>query len=406
MIYLKLAWRNIWRNRRRTLITVASVFFAVILSIIMRGLVEGVYSNMVKNIAAFSTGYMQVHKKGYWDERNIDNTFAGNQKLISQIDSVTNVTAVVPRIETFALASTGINTAGVMLLGIDPAKENEVTELKEKVTGGEYPGKDDEAVMIGSGLAKKLKLEAGDTLVLLSQGFHAASANGMYPVKAIIKLGSPELDKSIVYLPLKACQQLLSLDDQLTSLALFISSAYAMPDAKHDLKKILDNDRYELMDWKEMMPELDQMIEADSGGNKIMLFILYLVISFGIFSTILMMLAERKHEFGIMVAIGMKRHQLAFIVLAETLIISFIGVLLGSLAGWPLLEYFSRHPYHLQGEMKTIYESYGFEAIIPFSRDASVFINQAKVVLIIALIVAIYPMISIIRLSLMKALRS
>jgi len=406
MIYLKLAWRNIWRNKRRTLITVASVFFAVILSIIMRGLVEGVYSNMVKNIAAFSTGYIQVHKKGYWEEKNIDNSFAGDPGLFNKVNSVDNVKAIVPRIETFALASTGNNTAGVILLGIDPSKENQINELKQKVISGEYPNADDEAVMIGSGLAKKLKLSSGDTIVLLSQGFHAASANGMYPVKAILKLGSPELDKTVVYLPLKACQQLLSLDNQLTSLALFISSSYDMNNVKNGLKNIIDRDKYELMDWKEMMPELDQMIEADSGGNKIMLFVLYLVISFGIFSTILMMLAERRHEFGIMIAIGMKKHQLAWIVLIETLIISFIGVLLGSLVGWPMLDYFSRHPYQLQGEMKSIYESYGFEAIIPFSRDASVFINQAKVVLVIAIIVATYPVISIIRLSLMKALRS
>jgi len=160
------------------------------------------------------------------------------------------------------------------------------------------------------------------------------------------------------------------------------------------------------MDWKELMPELDQMIEADSGGHKITMAILYVVISFGVFSTVLMMMAERRREFGIMMAIGMKKHQLAGIVFSETILLLIMGITIGTLGAWPILEYFYFHPVLLKGELGAIYESYGFEPIIPVSKSPVVFLSQVRAVFIIGLIVLIYPMISIARFRLMKAMRS
>jgi len=240
MTFLKLAWRNIWRNKRRTLITVASIFFAVSLTTIMRSLLEGVYSNMVKNIAAFSTGYIQVHKKGYWEEKNIDNIMQMNQQLKKVLESNKNITATMPRIETFAFATTGEQSAGVMLMGIEPESENSVTHLADRIISGAYLDSNDDGVIIGSSLARRLQLEAGDTIILMTQGYHAASANYMGVVKGVLKLGSPVLDKVMVYMPLKAAQQLLSLEDQLTGISIMISSTSEMEKVKRELKETVD----------------------------------------------------------------------------------------------------------------------------------------------------------------------
>lgn len=406
MIYLRMAWRNIWRNARRTWITVASIFFAVILATLMFSLLEGVYVNMIRNVVSFSTGYLQVHEKGYWEDKSIEHVFTADSASARLIENTDGITAMVPRIESFALASTGNQTSGAMVLGIDPEKENAVTGLKTKLSEGNYLSNNSRGAMIGSGLARKLRLSVGDTLILLSQGYHAGSANGLFRVDGILKMNSPDLDKVMVYLSLPRASELFGLENQYSSWALMIRDDENMEAVKLALQQRIDTTRFEVMDWKGMMPELDQMIEADSTGHRITIYILYMVISFGIFSTILMMLAERKHEFGIMLAIGMKKHQLAFIVFLETIIIGFLGVLVGTAGALPVIHYLSKNPIRLQGDLKVAYESYGFEPIMPVSTAPEVFITQSKVVLIITMLVAIYPIIQLLRMRLMTALRS
>jgi ABC-type lipoprotein release transport system permease subunit len=406
MTYLKLAWRNIWRNKRRTIITISAVLFAVLLCTLMRSLLEGVYTHMVDNVAGFSTGYLQVHKKGYWQEKNIDNSMSFHDSLLNTITNTDDVTAVVPRIETFALASTGSLTTGVILTGTDPLRENTITRLQSKLVEGAMLEANDRSVLIAAGLAQKLKLKVNDTLVLMTQGYHAASANGLYPVKGIVKIGSPELNKAMVYLPLAEAQNLLSLDEHISGISIMIRNSNQLSRVKQSLHVQLDTTAYEVMDWKEMLPELDQMIEADGSGHRIMLAVLYVMISFGVFSTVLMMLAERKHEFGIMIAIGMQKHKVLKIVIAETLLLLVLGISLGTLAAWPVLQYFYVHPIQLSGELKTVYENYGFEAIIPVSRDFIVFWSQVKAVAVIGLFVLIYPVIHLSRFKLMQAIRN
>lgn len=406
MIYLLMAWRNIWRNRRRTWITIASIFFAVILSTLMWAILEGVYTNMVRNVVAFSTGYLQVHAKGYQENRNLDYVFKAEPSLVQRIRTTEGVSHIAPRIEQFVFASSGSQTSGALLMGVDPALENSITSLASKVAQGTYLQQDDKGIMIGAGLAKKLRLGIGDTIVVISQGYQGAAANALFRIKAILQMGSPDLDKLVLYTSLPAMSDLLSLNGQLTAWAIMIPGQDDLEPVKKKVAALLDTTSFEVLDWKEMIPELDQMIEADSSGHKITLMILYLVTSFGIFSTILMMLAERRHEFGILLAIGTKRRQLAFMIFLETLFISMIGVITGTLASFPVIYYYAKHPYQLKGELKEVYESYGFEAIIPASTELSVFLSQARIVFIITLVISLYPVFKIFRLKLMNAIRS
>ena len=129
---LKLAWLNIWRNKRRTIITTTSIFFAVLLAILVRSLTDGIYENMIHNVVSYSSGYLQIHQKGYWDEQSIDNTFEEDEQLYQNLLKNPKVTHIMPRLETFALASYANKTKGVLILGIDPFKEKEVNKLRRK----------------------------------------------------------------------------------------------------------------------------------------------------------------------------------------------------------------------------------------------------------------------------------
>lgn len=406
-MYLKLAWRNIWRNKRRTLITAASIFFAVILAIATRSAQTGSYENMIRNVVSFFTGYVQIHKTGYWEEQTLDNGFINDEELEQVLSSNKNIVEFVPRLESFALASSGENTKGTMVVGITPEKEKLVTNLDEKIVEGNYlSGNDEDAVLIAEGLAKALELGLNDTLVLMGQGYHGVTAAGKFPIRGIIRFGSPELNAGLVYLPIQKAQWMYSAENMLTSIVLMVNNPSAVEKISKELSNSLDKEEYEVMNWKEMLPELVQMIESDSAGGVIMIFVLYMVIGFGIFGTLLMMVNERMHEFGILVAIGMKNIKLSFIVLLETIMISFIGVFAGMLGAIPIVAYFYNNPIRFTGEFAKMSEQYGMEAIMPFSADPANFTDQAWAVLVMALLLALYPFYSILRLKAMEALRS
>ncbi|ARV14163.1 ABC transporter permease [Polaribacter sp. SA4-12] len=404
---LKLAWLNIWRNKRRTIITATSVFFAVLLAIVFRSLTDGVYDNMIHNVVSYSSGYLQIHQKGYWDEQSIDNTFAEDRQLYKALLDNPKVMHIMPRLQTFALASYSNKTKGVLILGIDPVKEKEVNNLHDKIVSGKYiESVNDNAVVLGEGLASQLKLKVNDTLVLLGQGYHASSAAAKFRVKGLIKLGAIELNNNVVYMPLQQSQYMHGAENRVTSVSVMLDKASNLEKLKKSLQASIDTDTYEIMSWKEMMPEMDQFIEADSTGHYIIIGILYFIISFGLFGTILMMIFERKHELGILIAIGMKKRLLALMLLLESIMISLLGCFMGVLGGILIVKWFTIHPVHFTGELKEVYEEYGIESIIYFSNHEKIFITQTLIILILATLIAFYPWYKVMKLKPVEAINS
>ena len=404
---LKLAWLNIWRNKRRTIITATSVFFAVLLAIIFRSLTDGIYDNMIHNIVSYSSGYLQIHQKGYWDEQSIDNTFEEDEKLYQGLLKNPNITHLIPRLQTFALASYSNKTKGILILGIDPAKEKSVNNLHKKIINGEYLKTIDEnAVILGEGLASQLKLKVNDTLILLGQGYHASSAAAKYKVKGLIKLGAIELNNNVVYMPLKQAQFMHGAEHRLSSISVMLDKTNNLENRKQSLQNSINTDLYEVMTWKEMMPELDQFIEADSTAHYIIVGVLYFIISFGLFGTLLMMIFERKNELGILIAIGMKKRLLAIILLLESILISLIGCFAGIITGVLVVKWFTIHPIHLTGEIKQVYEEYGIESIIYFSSQEKIFIVQTLIVLTLSILLAFYPGYKVMKLKPVEAINS
>ena len=405
MMLLKLAWLNIWRNKRRTFITMASVFFAVFLAIAFRSMADGVYENMVRGVVSYSSGYIQIHSRGYWEEQSIDNSFAEDASLERALSENPVVTQTMPRLEAFGLASLGEQTKGVMLLGVDPEKEARVNQLDAKITSGRYiASRDDPGVMVGEGLAKRVGAQVGDTLSLIGQGYHGTFAAGKYPITGIVKLGAPELNNNVVYLPLTQAQRMHGAENRLTALSVMLTRTADLEAARTAISSGLDLQAYEVMSWKEMMPDLDQFIEVDSAGDYIFIGVLYFIISFGLFSTLLMMTFERTREFGILVAIGMKKRLLAQILLLESLMISLMGCLGGVVAGILGVSWFLSHPIHFTGTLKEVYEQYGIEPVIYFSAHEKIFVVQTLIVLGLSLAVALYPGWKVMRLKPVDAL--
>lgn len=403
--FFKMAWRNIWRNRRRALITIASVFFAVFFALLMRSMQLGSYANMEKNIVEFYNGYIQVMDSSYWENKTINHTMLFDEEIAGRLLAEDNVRGIIPRLESFALSSAGELTKGVMVIGTIPEREDALTGISERVLEGSFLRADDDGVLIGEKLASYLKLTVNDTIVLLGQGYHSVSAAAMFPVRGILHFANPELNSQALYMPLPLAQSFYSADNRLTYIVLDIADRGQLSHTVQNIRNVI-GESYTVMSWREMLTELVQQIESDNASGLIMLAILYMVIAFGVLGTVIMMTAERRREMGVMVAIGMQRSHLAIIVAFETLMLGLMGVLSGAIVSMPILTYFAHNPIPATGEMKRMFEEYGVEALWVFSNDPSMYINQGIAVIIITLFALIYPIITILGLKPMRAIRN
>ncbi len=403
---LKVAWRNIWRNKRRTLITSASVFFAVFFGLMMRSMQIGTFGRISDNLVSSYSGHIQIHKKGYSEEKIINNSFEPASEDISKIKTLKHVKAFVPRIESFALASSGEHTKGCFVTGISPEEENNMTKISDKVTLGNYLTVNDKGALIGDKLASFLEVGINDTIILLGQGYHAASAAGKYPIRGLLHFPSPRLNSSLVYISLKEAQELYSTENKLTGIAVLLDADKNTASVKSEISGFLNLDKYEVQDWGEILPELKQLIQTKSVSSYVMLGLLYMIVGFGVLGTVIMMTAERRKEFGLLVAVGMKKFRLEMTVFSETIFLGFVGVILGFAASLPIIFYYSINPIVLSGTMAAMYEKNGFEPVIQFSSDTGYMFAQLIIVGIIVLISATYPIFKISSLKPVNAMRA
>jgi ABC-type lipoprotein release transport system permease subunit len=467
----KMAWRNLWRNRRRTLITAASIFFAVFFALLMTSLQNGSYDYLYKNAIESYSGYIQLQQENWWDEKTIDNTFDYSEEINDLLMSDNNVAATIPRLESFALASSGSTTKGVMVLGVDPEKEVHLTDLHQKVvnylitpqalemiledslfsdenkenaelfSGYAYSNIDrfmldldidpDEAetftpmlnkyaayenasikigesgVWIGYKLAQFLELQTGDTIVLMGQGYHGSTAAGKFKIKGLMRLPMPEMNSSVVYMPFDIAQEFYSCENKITSLIVNLNENddRSLTETGERLAKVAPEGT-KIIDWKEMNEILITQMEADNVSGKAMLFILYLVIFFGVIGTVLMMTAERKREFGVLVAIGMQKKKLASVMSYEMLYIGILGIIMASVVCAPLISIGANHPIVFSGELAYMMADYGFEAQLVFEPIGTYFLWQAFIIGIMVGIALIYPVRKIMRLQVVTALRA
>ena len=393
-----------WRHKRRTIITVSSIFFAVLLALFMRSMQKGSYENMIRNSVELYSGYIQIHRKGYWQDKSINNMLVVTDSTKLAVASAPHVDFYIPRLETFVLAASREISKGVMVIGTSPKEEDRMTKLADKVVRGEYMNSDTRGVMIAQGLAEYLQLTVNDTIVMIGQGYHGANAVDQYPVTAILRFANPQQNDNTIYAPIELVRHFASAPNLSTALVLSIDDIKHLGAVKRHLARAL-GERYEVMDWEEMQPELVQLIQSDNAGGIILLGILYLVIAFGIFGTVMMMTMERHREFGVMVAVGMQKKTLALLVTLETCIIGLLGLAISLVTGVFMLIYMYYHPIPLTGNAALAMREMGIEPILPFSLDPGIFTSQLLAIVVIICICLLYPLWNILQLKTITALR-
>jgi ABC-type lipoprotein release transport system permease subunit len=427
---------------------------------------------MISSFIESYSGYLQVQDIKFQDNQLIDNSFSYNDSLATAISGVDNVVSVAPHIESFALVSSGTQTKGTIVLAIDPEKERAfsnpenklvkyritreaidlakgsgnippaVLDVLEKNLGGSYSSRarlelelglsetdnelyipeilnsckisngflrnNDDGVLVSDRLASYLKATIGDSIILMGQGYHGASAAGIFPVKGIIKMPVPDIDSRLIIMTIPTAQKFFDSEGMITSLSVNLTSRShrTMKEAKNNINSLLPDKDMVTKTWEELNPLLVQQIQGDSQSGMAMLALLYFIIFFGIFGTVLMMVAERKREFGVLVSIGMQKRKLKSIITIEMLLLGAIGLLCGLVASTPIILYFYYSPIVLKGDMAKMMEDYGWDAVMPTAWFGPYFYWQAIIVGIMVLLATLYPLRKISKLKEIEALRS
>ena len=403
----KIAWRNIYRNKKRSLITITSVFAALLLIILMRALQFGFYDKLIETVVESYAGYVEIHADGFWDNQSLDNSMQVDQQLLDDIQSVEGVENIVQRLQTFSLISVGEKTKGGVINGINLSEEQKITDWNKKMVSGSFDLSDNE-IIIAKGIAEFFDISENDTLILYGQGYRGMMAAGKYPVKGVIDLKNPDLNKIGLFMTMESVRNYVSSDEISTHIIIGKEKYYDEGKIVEDLGLILSDD-YEVMTWKETLPEIEQTITADSAGGLIMAFILYVIVVFGMFGTVLMMTEERKYEFGVLISIGMSRIRLFGIILVETIILSMVGVVLAVMVTYPISIYYNINPIDMailmgDGAVQMI-EEMGFSPMIPMSISWDIPLSHSLVIFIFSLLISIYPAIKISKLNPVKSMK-
>ena len=401
---VKLAWRNLWRQKRRTLLTASALALVLFLSLITRAFQEGSYTSNIKNAAKFYTGLIQLQNPDFGDSSSIDDVLPQTNTFVSAAKNNPNIDVVLPRVESFALAAKDERSKGVMVLGVEPEAEDKYSNISDKLIEGSYIQSGQKSVLVGGGLANYLQLKVGDELVLYGAGYQGQTAAGLYQISGILHFPLQQLDSQLVYMPLDTAQSLYSLDDQVTAWVLNTESLRDLPDTVEQLKAEYGKN-VAVKDWKELSPEMAQQIALDKAGGIFLIYILYGIVGFGLFATILMTTLERQREFAVMLATGMLRSKLVLLLTIESLFMSVIGILIGLIVSAPVLGYFYFNPIEITGDAAKLMRESGFEPIVPVSLDPHLLLNQIAVVLFILLLCLLYPMIRMLRMPIAAGLK-
>ncbi|MGI1680220.1 MAG: ABC transporter permease [Cellvibrionaceae bacterium] len=341
MLEFRLAWRNIWRHARRTWLTIAAMVFCNVLLIFLISMQYGMYQLMIDNTLRVFTGHIQVQADGYNDEPTIRESLSGIHSITSQVrnnfpDTEIDVAA---RGMGFALASSEQRSYGIQVVGVEPDFEPHVSSLPGLISEGRYLTEGDtQSIVIGSVLARNLRIKLGQELTIIGSGRDGSFAADVLTIVGIFNSGIPDVDRSMAQIPLKRFQETFSMMDDGHSVVIKVNNFDSIESVKNSLSNLVnhqvsENKETVVLDWIELQPGLKQAIQSDMASSWFMYGVLIILVSFSVMNTQLMSVLERTKEFGIIMALGLRSRRLIRLVLLETSLMAGVGFILGVAVG-------------------------------------------------------------------------
>ncbi|PNU21348.1 hypothetical protein C2E25_01990 [Geothermobacter hydrogeniphilus] len=335
----RLAARNVRRNLRRSLLTVAAIAFGLFCLILFQSLKAGLHHEMVASTVQLDTGSFQIHAAGYRPNRVALSPLPALPELLGKLDRLGLVYA--PRLKAPALVIGPGGSASVLLSGVDPEREARLTIIASRLQSGTYLGGRDE-LLIGAELATALGVGVGDELKLMARSLLGSPAAKRFKVGGIFRTDLAGFNRGQLFLTLSATRALLRADGLVSEIVVRVPSGEEQQQAAR-LAAVLDSDRYRVDSWDRIAPDVSQLIELNDGTMRLLVLIVFFIVALGITNTMTMTVFERYREFGILAALGMRPAGIVRLVVAESLLLGLCGALVGGLAGWAGASWFAAH---------------------------------------------------------------
>lgn len=402
----RLAWRNVWRNRRRTGLCVAATVFAVFLVVLSVAMADGSHEKMIEDGVRMQSGHITVTGVGYLDDRTLERFVVLSPELASHLEDEPAVLGWTPRLTSFALLSEDTASQGSVILGVDPETEGRVSTLPERVREGRFlAAGGSREIVLGARLADSLGAQLGDEILVYGVAYSLETAYELFTLVGTLKLPNPEFERNLAVIDLADAQDFYVYGDRLTEIAVRLESARDVGLVRDALAVGLTD--VEVHTWDELMPELEQFVVLDDAGMYIMLVILIVVVGFGILNTILMAILERVRELGMMMALGLRPAAVFRVVYWESIFVAGVGLVIGLALAIPTVAYFVANPIPLTGEsMSGMAEMIGMEPVMTFELELLNPVVSALTILVVGIIAAFYPALKASRGRPVDALRS
>ena len=389
MLTLKLAWRNLFRNVRRTVLTCMLVTSSLIVLILTDGFVLGMTDVMINGLTKTLEGEAQVNRKGFRDNFDAEYTLDDPDAIISELANSAIVQSYAPRVMVGGMLASSYNTVGGFIYGIDAQKESDVSRIRKAVYEGSYLTGRDRELLIGKGMAELLEVEIGDRIILT-----AATVGGseitqeLFRVSGFVSFGPKDMDETLAFINLNQAQQFLGLDNRVHQITIrFHDPADAnKPLALYDR---LTTDEVEAQGWLNLQPAMGPIIEMSSYVTSVVAVIMFMLTSFGVINSMFMSIYERIYEFGVAKAIGTRPRQVVQLVLYEAFLLAVLSCMVGVLIGYGLSDYFATEGLYVGAEFEV--GGVAFEDRMYSRLETYQFIDFPIYVALLTVVAALYP---------------
>ncbi|MCK4674840.1 MAG: ABC transporter permease [Gammaproteobacteria bacterium] len=406
-ITLRMAWRNLWRHKRRTWLTVGAMIFSNLLLVFLISLQFGSYRMMIDNTLKSYTGHMQIQLNGYNDDPKIRNSFDAIIPLANDIRQQLDSDTVAARGVAFAMTSSDQRSYGLQIIGVEPQFEPNVSTLPGLISKGRYfTDINAKEIIIGSILARNLRVDIGDELTLLGSGRDGSFAADIVIVTGIFESGVNDVDRSMAQLPLAYFQALFSMAEQGHNIVINADNLSSVSALQQNISTIIAPRKdLVVLDWNRLQPGLQQAIQADMASAWFMYAVLIVLVAFSVLNTQLMSVLERTREFGIMMALGVKPARLGALVITETSLMSALGLTIGAGLGAMLALYLSFVGFSYPG-MEEMAGRFNLpDRIYPSLSLLSIFLGPG-IVFLCSLLASVYPALRLFFLHPVSAMRA
>jgi len=343
MDYLHLAWKNLWRNRRRTIITLAAIAFSIMLVQALHNLSAGVYAGMVDSGVRAGSGHVAVYWQNYLESREESLSFK-DHNLVTEIEAIDGVEHVLPRLYIPALAQSSRESRGIMLIGVDPERERQINPfLKSLAEDAMIRSANSRDAVVGARLLNELQIKPGQKFVVTAQHLDGTLHSELLHVRGVVSTGMKDIDGSLILIGRERAGLLTGSSSSVHELAIILSDpSYEEPVHGQVTAMLGVHPGLEAVSWERAMPNLANAIKLDYASQKFIFLIILLIVTIGVINTLLMSVMERMREFGVILALGSKPMVLRGMIMLEALSLGLLaaalGTLLGSLATWYLVS--------------------------------------------------------------------